>query len=184
MDARLETTMATNINVSVRYSTHLPCLLEAYSKTKGDVLELGPGVFSTPVLHWLCERDKRNLVTIENNLMWHRFCRKYFMTNYHKHYFVNGWNKADRLIRKKWDVVLVDHSPSGRRVHEIRKLANLAKYIIVHDADPWHEKEYHLETIYPLFKYKYIFKGAEPYVAVLSNFINLKNFHAWTDRTV
>jgi hypothetical protein len=68
-------------------------------------------------------------------------------------------------------VALVDHSPSERRVEEIKKLAGLAKYIVVHDADPWHERQYHFSTIYPLFKYVYVFEGAEPYTAVLSNFV-------------
>lgn len=169
--------MATNMNVSMRYSTHLPMLFEAMRKTNGDVLELGPGVFSTPVLHWLCEKDKRNLVTIENDLGWLRFCRRYFQTAYHKFYYVENWDDADVLINKQWDVVLVDHSPSERRVVEIKKLANLAKYIVVHDANEWHERVYHLSTIYPLFKYKFLFTGVEPHVAVLSNFINLDNFH-------
>lgn len=151
-------------------------LLEAMKRTSGDVLELGPGVFSTPILHWLCEKDKRNLVTIENNLGWLRFCRKYFRTDYHKFYYVENWDDADALINKQWDVVLVDHSPSARRVVEIRKLANLAKYIVVHDANEWHEKVYHLSTIYPLFKYKFLFMGTEPHTVVLSNFESLNNF--------
>jgi len=168
--------MATNMNVSIRYSTHLPMLLEAMERTTGDVLELGPGVFSTPILHWLCERDKRNLVTIESDKGWLKFCKQYYQTDLHKFHHVKTWDEADSLINKKWDVVLVDHSPSARRVEEIKKLANLAKYIVIHDANEWHERIYHLSTIYPLFKYKFIFEGAEPHVAVLSNFVDLENF--------
>jgi len=169
--------MAHNINISFRYSSHLPLLLEALKQTTGDVLELGPGVFSTPVLHWLCEKDKRNLVTIESDLHWHRICRQYFRTDLHKHYYVEKWDDAEAYINKKWDVVLVDHAPSARRVEEIKKLANLAKYIVVHDANEWHERVYHLSTIYPLFKYKFLFTKVEPHVVVLSNFINLDNFY-------
>ena len=173
--------MVTNMNVSIRYSTHIPMLLEVMEKTTGDVLELGPGVFSTPILHWLCEKDKRNLVTIENDYSWSKFCKQYYQTDFHKFYRVKTWDKADSLINKKWDVVLVDHSPSARRVEEIKKLANLAKYIVVHDANEWHENIYHLSTIYPLFKYKFIFKEAEPHVAVLSNFVSLEDL--FTEKT-
>jgi len=169
--------MATQMNVSVRYSSHLPMLLEAFKRTKGDVLELGPGVFSTPILHWLCEKEKRNLVTIESDLGWLRFCRQYYQTDGHKFYHVNSFRDAAKLINKDWGLVLVDHSPSARRVHEIRKLADKAQILVVHDANEWHERVYHLSTIYPLFKYKYLFKGAEPHTVLLSNFVDLKDFY-------
>lgn len=168
--------MATNMNVSIRYSTFLPVLMEAMKRTTGDVLELGPGVFSTPVLHWLCHEQKRNLLTIETDPKWSRFCNKYYRTQYHKHLQVDDWDQAKDAILKEWDVVLVDHSPSERRVKEIALLANLAKYIVVHDSDLEKEWGYHLSTIYPLFKYKYDFKEVEPATTVLSNFVNLEDF--------
>jgi hypothetical protein len=168
--------MATNMNVSIRYSTHLPVLMEVMKRTTGDVLELGPGVFSTPVLHWLCEKHKRNLLTIETDKKWHEFCNKYYRTEFHKHLWVEKWDDAGTAIKKQWDVVLADHSPSGRRMVEIARLANLAKYIVIHDADPAKDREYHLSEIYPLFKYKFYFGEVEPATVVLSNFIDLKDF--------
>lgn len=170
--------MATNMNVSIRYSTHLPVLMEVMKRTVGDVLELGPGVFSTPILHWLCEKQKRNLLTIESDLKWLRFCRKYYRTDYHKFMYVEDWDQARKVIGKEWDVVLVDHSPSARRVTEIALLANLTKYIVIHDADERKDGEYHYSTIYPLFKYRYNFAEVEPATTVLSNFIDLTNFKA------
>lgn len=164
------------MNVSIRYSTHLPVLLEVMKRTTGDVLELGPGVFSTPVLHWLCRTQKRNLLTIETDPLWSRFCSKYYRTGNHKHLQVDNWDLAKEAIDKPWDVVLVDHSPSERRVEEIKILANQAKYIVIHDSNLEKEKEYHYETIYPLFKYVYHFREVEPNTSVLSNFVNLDNF--------
>lgn len=173
--------MATNINVSIRYSTFLPVLMEVMERTTGDVLELGPGVFSTPVLHWLCKKMKRRLLTIENDEKWFNFCRRYYQSSHrqpirHRFIFVKNWDDASDPINKEWDVVLVDHSPSKRRVVEIRKLAGLAKYIIIHDSDEQKERVYHYSTIYPLFKYRYDFKEVEPATTVLSNFIDLKDF--------
>jgi hypothetical protein len=168
--------MATNMNVSIRYSTHLPVLMEVVKRTLGDILEIGPGVFSTPYLHWMCEKHKRNLLSVENSRPWFDFCRKYYRTNYHKHLLVEKWDDAEISIKKEWDVALIDHSPAERRVVEITKLANLAKYIIVHDADPYQDSNYHLSTIYPLFKYKFYFGEVEPATVVLSNFIDLKDF--------
>lgn len=173
--------MATNMNVSIRYSTFLPVLMEVMNRTTGDVLELGPGVFSTPYLHWLCRKQQRYLLTLENHEMWFNFVRKYYKTGKdkpfrHRFVFMKDWDDAEKLINKKWDVVLVDHSPSARRVEEIRKLANLAKYIIIHDADDFQERNYHYSKIYPLFKYRYDFREVEPGTTVLSNFVDLKDF--------
>ena len=162
------------MNVSIRYSSHLPVLLEAMKRTTGDVLELGPGVFSTPLLHWLCWKDKRNILTIESNKKWLRFCMQYYRTDFHKFFHTENYNDAP--IEKEWDVVFVDHSPFDRRVVEIKRLANLAKYIVVHDSDKRKDRKHHLSTIYPLFKYRFDFTDVEPATTVLSNFFNLDNF--------
>lgn len=167
--------MATNINVSIRYSTHIPVVLEAMKRTTGDVLELGPGVFSTPLLHWLCDRQKRHLLTVEHDPKWFRFCSKYYRTKYHKHQLVSNYDEAE--IDKEWDVALIDHSPSGRRIVEIRRLANLAKYIIIHDSEEWKDYEYHYSRVYPLFKYRYNFKEADHETTVVSNLVDLKDFN-------
>ncbi len=165
-----------NMNVSIRYSTHLPVLMEALKRTTGDVLELGPGVFSTPVLHWLCKEQNRNLLTIESNWNWHAFCSKYYRTPNHTFLRFKNWDDAKDAISKPWDVALVDHSPSERRVVELALLADKAKYIVLHDAEPWRERYYHYSTIYPLFKYKYLFDEVAPNVAVLSNLVDVTNF--------
>lgn len=173
--------MAANINVSIRYSTFLPILMKTVEITSGAVLELGPGVFSTPYLHWMCKRLPRPLTTIENDEKWFNFCRKYYQYGHnqpvhHRFIFVKNWDDADKYINQPWDVALVDHTPSERRIVEIQKLARLAKYIVVHDSDVRQEPVYHYSKIYPLFKYRYDFKEVEPATTVLSNFVDLKNF--------
>ena len=160
----------------MRYSTFLPMLLEAMSRTKGDVLELGAGVFSTPLLHWLCEKQHRQLLTIENDPGWYKFVKRYLRSDYHRILQVGNWDDADKYIDKQWDVVLIDHSPSERRIEEIRKLANKAKYLVVHDSEAWKEKNYHYSKIYDLFKYRYNFDQADHQTAVLSNFFPVDDF--------
>jgi hypothetical protein len=164
------------MNVSMRYSTFLPMLLEAMDRTNGDVLEIGAGVFSTPILHWLCEKQKRNLFTMESDWKWYYFVCQYFRTDHHKFVYAKKWQYDESLIKKEWDVVLIDHSPSERRVEEIKKLANLAKYLVVHDAGSWKDNIYHYSTIYPLFKYRFDFDIIDYPTVVLSNFHDLKDF--------
>ena len=168
------------MNVSIRYSTHLPVLLECMKRTegtKGDVLELGPGVFSTPILHWLCREQGRRLVTIEQDPLWMSFCNKYYRRGNHRFQLVDNYDQAK--IEQPWDVVLVDHSPAPRRAIEIKRLANLAKYIVVHDAEDRHEPAYQYSAIYPLFKSRYLFTEVEPHTVVLSNFVDLKDFSVY-----
>lgn len=160
----------------MRYSSHLPVLMEAINRSTGDVLELGPGVFSTPVLHWMCQAKKRNLLTIENDKKWYRFCKQYYETPLHKFLYVANWDECKDVINKKWDVVLVDHSPSERRIVEISQLANLANYLVIHDSDLRNEFRYHYSEIYPLFKYRFNFDQADYSTVLLSNFVDLKNF--------
>lgn len=158
------------------YQSHLPVLMEAVEKTDGDILELGAGIYSTPYLHWIGYRanPKRKLLTIDNDEKWLSFFVKDFETVEHKFLYVEDWDKAP--IEKNWDVVFVDHAPADRRKIEIRRLADLAKYIIIHDSNGRYEPEYHYSEIYPMFKHKFDFTDAHPSTTVLSNFINLDGF--------
>ena len=156
-----------------RYSTHIPVLLQALKLTSGDVLELGSGVFSTPLLHWVCTAEKRNLLTVDNDLDFYTW-EKDFTNSYHKFLFVEDWDLAK--IEKNWDVVLVDHSPAERRIYDIERLLNFAKFIIVHDTNFRHDHMYHYSRIYDLFLYKYTFGGVYPSTGVLSNFEDVSTF--------
>jgi hypothetical protein len=172
--------MAYNMTLSGNYGTHLAPLIQAVNKTKGDILELGIGIFSTPYLHYQALLSKRHLTSIDNNEGWvnkfktsevsgHRYQNKY-----HDLIYVSSYD--DAKIEKPWDVALVDHSPSGRRITDIKRLSQYAKYIIIHDSAERKEREYQYGEIYPLFKYKTDWnKDANP-ATVLSNFIDLTNF--------
>lgn len=169
------------MRISGNYGTHLAALIKVMSLTKGDVLELGVGMFSTPVLHYLCLLSKRHLVSYDNDKGWvKRFAISTFSNFqyeglYHEFKYVNDWDEAK--IEKPWDVVLVDHSPDFRRAVEIKRLAKLAKYIVIHDSNESREKiyrNYHYSDIYPLFKYKKVWDFDKRHATVLSNFISLE----------
>lgn len=160
------------MNVSVNYGTHLPVLIKVMSLTQGDVLELGTGVFSTPYLHYACFLSKRNLVSYDNSKEWERWI-DYYRGPYHKIMIVDDWNKAN--IEKPWDIALIDHSPSDRRIVDIRRLANFAKYIVVHDSTKTYYHTYGYWQIYPLFKFRKVWKYDQRRTDVLSNFVDLEN---------
>jgi hypothetical protein len=160
---------------SIRYASHLPVLIKVISITDGPVLELGIGMFSTPYLHWACYSKKRELVSYENEQGYiARF--KSYENDYHKLIFTDNWDNIK--IDRPWDMAFIDHEsrPNSRRSIEARRLANFAKYVVLHDTEPSYDKEYKYSEIYPLFKYRYDFKDALPNTSVLSNFVDLTNF--------
>lgn len=162
-----------SVKISFRYGSHLPVVLRAVNKTAGSVLELGAGFFSTPVLHALCTLQKRQLLTLENNHRWYRWFKVY-SNSYHEIDFVDDWAKAK--IDRPWDVAIVDHSPDFRRIEEVKRLANLVQYIIIHDSNPKYNRNFHYDQIYHLFKYKFVYDRDEPSTTVLSNFVKLDRF--------
>ena len=167
--------MATNMGVSLRYGTHLPCLIKVMEKTTGDVLELGTGVFSTPYLHYKCFLSNRKLVSYENFKSWYDFLLKYgYRNENHEIHFVKKY--SDAPIDKPWDVVLIDQTPDSSRAEEVKRLANLAKYIVIHDSNGRYNKIYHYDTIYPLFKYRTIWDKDSNHATILSNFVDLTDF--------
>ena len=167
--------MAYKMNVSGAYGTHLPCLIKALSKTTGDVLELGMGVFSTPYLHYACLLAKRKLVSYENFKNWLQFFIDYGYENeYHEINFVEKY--SDAPIEKPWSIALVDQTPDSSRVEEIKRLVNLVKYIIIHDSSEKDERVYHYSEIYPLFKYRTDWDKDKNHATVLSNLVNLEDF--------
>lgn len=157
------------MRVSTRYGTHLPVLMAAVERTAGAVLELGVGAFSTPYLHWACAFARRPLLSVESAGPYAEWAKSY-NSDLHAVLAVNNFDAAP-IESRFWDVALVDHSPSERRVVEIARLADRCRLVVIHDSNGRYEQHYHYSTIYPLFRYKYDFNGLEPGTTVLSNFV-------------
>jgi hypothetical protein len=139
--------------------------------TEGSVLELGLGFFSTPVLHWLCYDKKRELVSYDDNSTFIKLFKQ-FNDDFHKVLMVDDWDKIE--IERPWDVVLVDHTDDRRRF-DIKRLANYAKYVIVHDTNPGADYSFKFSEVFPLYKYRYDYTSVRNHVTVLSNFVDLSN---------
>ena len=147
------------------YGSHLVALIKLMKITNGPVLEMGGGFFSTPYLHWACWPD-RKLVTYDNQPKYFNEIKQY-ESDYHKLYLIDNWDKAD--ISGKWDIALIDHDRPSRRITEIEKLAQTAKYLVLHDAQPKWDWKFGYSKIYPLFKYRYDF-NIYPQTTILSNY--------------
>lgn len=157
------------------WGSHLPVLMKLVYETTGDVLELGMGLYSTPFLHWACYPN-RTLFSYESDRECYELNKQYKNGLQHQVFYVENWNDAfiDRGSSHIWDVALVDHAPSQRRVVEIERLKDSAKYIVVHDTQR-NKRFCNFESIYPLFKYRYDYTKAVPYTTVLSNFVDVSS---------
>lgn len=154
-----------------KYASHLPILLKIVDQTSGPILELGMGLWSTPILDLMCRGEKRPLVSYDNDPKWFKENEKW-RSDYHEVNFVTDWNEA-KIEQTHWSVVLVDHRPAKRRRDEIRRLANNADYIVVHDTEPETNQFYRYTWIYKLFKFRYNYTKCRPHTTVLSNFFDV-----------
>lgn len=150
------------------WSTHIPMLLKYAQATNGPILELGAGIFSTPLLHWICAESNRKLVTYEKNERWFEFANQYRSKN-HKVRLVKNWDKVDFTIDTHWSVVLVDHE-TDRRIIEVIRLKDRVDYMILHDT---HHSVYEYDKIWSHFKYIYHWKYCKAHTSVVSNFKKL-----------
>src|SRR3954454_11711777 len=72
-----------HVSLEMETSTHFPVLIKLIQMTDGPVLELGSGLFSTPLLHWLCferawcGKPGRRLYTWEAYAHYLEFAKKF-----------------------------------------------------------------------------------------------------------
>lgn len=156
-----------NIRLNKETTTYMPLLIRAVLATRGPILEMGAGLFSTPLLHWFCAENGRPLVTLEKDREFYEFARK-FQSKTHTIRHVDDWKTID--TKTHWSVVLVDQD-SDRALTAIR-LKDSADVIILHDTDQ--EKAYNHDTVYSHFTYVYHWKFCKPYTAAISNRMDLK----------
>ena len=134
---------------------------------------MGMGLFSTPVMHWLCLDKKRPLVSYDNNPEYFNQ-NKAFETKEHQINLISDWDKAI-IESTHWGLVFIDHLPDERRKVDIKRVAGNADYIVVHDSEERNESKYRFSEIYPLFKYRFDYRRQKPYTTVLSNYKDLSN---------
>ena len=157
-----------HISLEMETSTHFPLLIAAVQRTQGKVIELGSGLFSTPLLHWLLFGTGRELVTYESFDHYFQFAKK-FQTPWHDVRFVKDWEKEVKA--EECSVVLIDHTPKKPRTRGDDALVfkDSAHYVILHDAGHRPNPKYGYEKVYPHFKYRSDWTECLPHTTILSN---------------
>lgn len=158
------------------FGTHQPLLLHALEITRGPVLEIGCGYYSTPMLHHLCRAQRRNLVTLDSQKEWmQRFlCLECGVPTLHAFHYVPDFMEqlltpwwADKSWG--WSVALIDNHPEASRKHLIEKLKDRAEVLVIHDTE---EAGYELETVLPSFKYRFDYKELFPWTSAVSDVLD------------
>lgn len=160
-----------NANLSKNYTTHMTMLIKVLLMSKGDVVECGGGIFSTPLLHWMCKFMDRNLITYENEPSYYAFERM-FQSRQHRIRLVTDWDKIDTTTHRS--VVFIDHHPPKRRMIETLRFKDSADFIIIHDTQR-ESGNYNKPEVLAQFKYRYDWKACKPWTSVFSNFYDLSN---------
>jgi broad specificity phosphatase PhoE len=149
------------------YGSHLPVLLRLVDVTDGPILELGMGLWSTPILDLLCRRAKREIWSYDNDAKWFSENKKW-ESDYHHVEFVKDWSTIIRPLHH-WSVVLIDHRPAIRRRVDAVLLADLADFIVIHDTEPEIDRFYRFSSIWKHFSYRYDYLKIRPATTVVSN---------------
>jgi hypothetical protein len=165
-----------HVSLEMETSTHFPMLIKAVQSTTGPILEMGSGLFSTPLLHWLCSPTKRSLTTCESYAHYLEFADK-FKTEWHKTMFVKPQEQPK--FESKFSVVFIDHSPKRPRTRgdDALMFKDSADLIVLHDAGENPYEKYGYAPIYKHFKYVTHWTGCLPHTTVLSNTIDVTSWN-------
>lgn len=158
-----------NANLSKNYTTHIEMLVRTLNASEGLVIECGGGIFSTPLLHWLCKQQGRELISYEQDKTYYDF-EKTFQSNLHRIRFVEDWDKIE--IPKHVGMVFIDHHPPERRMIETERFKDAADFVVIHDSERV-SREYNRPEVYEMFKYRHDWTKCKPWTTVLSNYKEL-----------
>lgn len=150
------------------YSTHMPMLIRAVEMADGPVVEVGAGIASTPLLHWLCKILERKLITYENDPEFYGIAKQ-FQSKNHKIRLVKSWEEMDFVTH--YGVVLIDHAPAERRGRDAIRFS--ADYIVCHDSE---RPDLYGYDLLDRFKYRFDYMDVVPFTTVVSDFCPLWMF--------
>ena len=169
------------------YASHLGLLGLCVALNKGDILEIGGGYFSTPFLHYSCDK---NILTLEEAEDFYTDLNKRFSSENHGIKHMVNLESVKFLINKPWGLVFIDNELPYDCVKEleetgdikyegrkkcIRFLADKCDMMLVHDTEQ--ASFAGDEELWLSFKYVYTFKpDGLPHTTYCSNKIDLLSY--------
>jgi hypothetical protein len=154
------------------WASHIPILSKVMQVSNGPVMECGVGIYSTPLFHTFCDMEKRFLDSYEDHKVWFDY-HIMFQSRLHHITYIQNWDNLP-IEKRHWGVIFIDHLSTRRSLEAIRA-AQYADYVVLHDSNGRDEIHYHYSTVYPYYKYRFIFNRIHPHTTILSNFKTLDN---------
>lgn len=153
------------------WNSHRPMLYLGMKSVVGNIIELGCGYGSTPLLYKMWEDDdKQNywaFVSLDTNP---EYAALFEETDH-----VDDYDYAARYM--PCGLLFIDCAPGEIRKDLIKKFAKEAQIIIVHDSEPIADYVYHMNEILNLFTFRcdLIIEGMPQTTAVS----NVHDFSSW-----
>lgn len=152
------------------YGSHAPVLSALLVRSpEGPVIEFGAGFGSTPMLHATCVSRGVRLYTADSERSWLETFEKRLAGPLHSFHHVPDWLAWDGPdLEPFWWIAFVDNGPAETRVANILRVANKAKYVVVHDTNM--PGFYGYDAIEAHFKFRRVSKLLDPWTTIYSNF--------------
>jgi len=148
------------------WGSHLAPLMGCLGATVGDILEIGIGHFSTPVLHSYALASRRMLVSVEEDPEWFHMFRGRYECSEHKFLHGRYAELVPELAKQEWGVAFIDNSPGGqRRADDFSSLISKSKLVVVHDY--YDENEHSIKPLLNGIVWR-VYTDYQPYTLVAS----------------
>lgn len=150
---------------------YYPLLYKALQETKGDVLEMGMGFGSTPLLNEYCKKKARKLYSFDFNLGWkEKF--DHLLSDSHQSFLVKDWdcvfnNHADASL------IFIDQSPGERRKIDLELFRNTKGIVVIHDTEPTGAGDYRVRPLFHHYRYVVEVQTEGAWATALSNEIDI-----------
>lgn len=138
------------------YGSHREALKWCIDNSNGPILELGGGIYSTPLTHEAA-KNGRKVLTIDHNPEWVKSLSEQYSHPNHTikvcvphawEQHLPDWNMVP-YQHEHWGVVFVDQMPSSARILGIVACAFNADFVVVHDTE---QPLYYYDNAMRLFK--------------------------------
>lgn len=154
-----------HIAIGPGWASHLPVTMALLRATDGPVVELGCGIYSTPVMHWECEENGREMTSYEAHPDW---CHKFKRFNRGRHRVIKVDSYEDLDLSGPVSLALVDHTGTHRRYRQALRLAH-ADFVVIHDAARAMGSRVQRSKMRNAFEHRFRYSKFHPETLILSN---------------
>lgn len=143
-----------------KYSTHLEALVMSACSSRGAILELGCGNYSTPVLSAIAKTFNKKFIVKASDKNWYERFRDY------AEIIPTVWDEPK--FEGIWGTIFLDNEQfTFDRLEHVPTLIQMTEQLVIHDADKLSKcKNWHKYTA--PFKQQW-YKTFEPWTVVLFN---------------